>query len=402
MAIEIDIVGQLNQASFRGVEFLVPQETAARGQKVAIHEYPNSDERYAEPLGKLPPVIDLVCIVHGEFFFQNREALEVALETPGNGELVHPIYGSIQVQPGLFTVTSNQRRIGEFIFNAKFYTSKISTPVKSPATAESATFLADDARSELFDALEEEYESPFDSLGLTSIVDTILAIMNGITDAIDDVVGPIQSFVASTKSAINKFRNSVYKIMETATSLKASLEDVYNNFVQLSLDAETLADAWNSLIGYESDEEDQPDNTASRANRSNNTKAVAEQTRLIGLIGLMEATANTDYNTTEDLQSALDLIEVNYNNLMITDPGDLALNPATRAAIIKLRYTVKTVLDNQIGKIWRVADIDPGRTSISLVTYRYYGALDNVDSMIGLNPDINIANFNEQIKALTE
>ena len=88
-----DRIEKLNQASFRGIPFLVPNETAIRGQKVAIHEYPNLNKRFAEPLGKKPPIIELVCIIHTKDFFQRRADLELALETPGLGELIHPFYG---------------------------------------------------------------------------------------------------------------------------------------------------------------------------------------------------------------------------------------------------------------------------------------------------------------------
>lgn len=402
MARSISIVEKLNPASFRGVPFLVPDETVTRGQKVAVHEYPNSDKRFAEPLGKIPSDIDLTGIVHGEFYFEERKDLERALEVAGQGELIHPIYGSIQAQPGKFTVTSNQRKVGEFIFTMKFYVSEDISPNPLPATKQTVDYAAGLAFGSMLDAVEALYEDPSDSNSLLGAVDTVLGALDAVNDAIDSVVDPIEAAFAATNTAIAQFRNGVYNIMQTGAGLKNSLLNVYNNFVQLSLDAATLTAAWDNLINFDQPETPAP-TTVQRTNRANNQNVAGSQANIGGLIGGLQAAANTDFNTTDDLQERSAFLDDTFNSLFEQESDSpLVTDPNLRASMANLRVVAKESLDNQKSKIWKQIEINPGKTSMSLTSYRYYGNLDQIANLIELNPDKSASNFNEVITAVVK
>jgi len=414
MSKEFSSISRLNEASFRGIPFIVPDESVSRGQKLAIHEYPNSNKRFAEPLGKIPPIIDLTGIVDGlsatnddaeqfkdrQSYVEARWDLERALEEYGPGELIHPIYGTIQVQVGEFTVKSNQRKVGEFIFKMQFFSSEEVVPNPLPATENTATFLADSARSDLLDAVEDAYEDPIDSNALEGAVDYVLDSLDTVNDAIDSVVEPVESALAATNTAIAQFRNGVYNIMQTAAGLKANLLNTYNSFLQLSLDPGTLAAAWDNLIDFEG-EEKADTNTVSRANRVNNQIVIEEQTQITGLIGGFEAAANTDFSTVEELQERIEDLDEKFTEFFETnEDAILAITPAVRSSVLTLRAKTKEALDDQSSKIWRTSDILTRKTSMSLMAYKYYGNIDNIDTLIDLNPEINVANVEGTVKVV--
>lgn len=84
---------QLQPASFRGVPFHVKGADSEVGRRTVLHEYPQRDQPYTEDLGRKARSFRVEAIVVGPDYFKARDALIEALETPGPGVLVHPLYG---------------------------------------------------------------------------------------------------------------------------------------------------------------------------------------------------------------------------------------------------------------------------------------------------------------------
>lgn len=88
----------LQQASFRGVQFDVVRVSDLTQRAAAIAEYPYAAGGSVEDLGDGARRIRLSAVLwsQGEHnYLDQLKALEAALATPGPGELVHPIYGLI-------------------------------------------------------------------------------------------------------------------------------------------------------------------------------------------------------------------------------------------------------------------------------------------------------------------
>ncbi len=84
--------------SFRGVPFIVEANSLKRGRQVALHIYPFRDDPWPEDLGRSPRVTSFRGFLLGDDADQQMLALTAAVETPGSGQLVHPVLGSISVQ----------------------------------------------------------------------------------------------------------------------------------------------------------------------------------------------------------------------------------------------------------------------------------------------------------------
>lgn len=397
-------ITQFNQASFRGFTFLVEAESTSRGKKLAIHEYPNLDDRFAENLGKFPPVLNLTCIIHGDNLIQRRLEFERVLELPGVGELIHPTYGSVQVDVGEYTVNASQREFGKFVFNIPFYRTKDKIePTPRPATPETASNTADAARGSLADALEDGYTPPETGFDLDVAVEAMSDALDSAQNAIDAIVNPIQEGIAAAQSSINNFRNKINRIMQTATEFKSNITNLYNSILQAA-DFSDLSLAWENLLDFGIPVEIGPIDTVKRLNNETNRSIITEHTRLIGLLGLIQSNASTAFLTDQTLIDAQNLTDSRFEDyFQNNDFGILSLadDPDLRASALRLRFESKIVLDTQLPNLFRLVDVDPGRTSISLMLYRYYGNFDNQDTLISLNPDVNVANFNKTIKAVT-
>lgn len=88
---------QLQQASFRGVPFGVSSAGGQAGRRNANHEYPFRDVGWSEDLGRARRRFQITGFVNGDDVIAQRERMLDAVEAPGDGELVHPTMGRIQV-----------------------------------------------------------------------------------------------------------------------------------------------------------------------------------------------------------------------------------------------------------------------------------------------------------------
>lgn len=87
----------LLDASFRGVPFQV-ESVSDKGEKsLAIHEYPYRAGGEVEDLGRKPRIIPLKAVFWGVNYLSGLRALINAFEKEGKGELVHPVFGSVEV-----------------------------------------------------------------------------------------------------------------------------------------------------------------------------------------------------------------------------------------------------------------------------------------------------------------
>ncbi|NHB90747.1 DNA circularization protein [Photorhabdus cinerea] len=85
----------LQDAAFRGVKFdvLNTQDSIARDHE--DHEYPFMDGATVMDLGRKARNFRLSAFLWGDRYKRQLDALIKVLDTPGTGELIHPIYGSI-------------------------------------------------------------------------------------------------------------------------------------------------------------------------------------------------------------------------------------------------------------------------------------------------------------------
>lgn len=88
---------QLQPASFRNVPFAVRSGGGQAGRRNAVHEYPFRDVPWVEDLGRQSRKIQIVGFVVGDDVIAQRERMIAAVEAPGDGELVHPTLGRVQV-----------------------------------------------------------------------------------------------------------------------------------------------------------------------------------------------------------------------------------------------------------------------------------------------------------------
>lgn len=97
-------------ASFRGIQFDVVEESLQAQRALAQHGTPYKDGDSVEDLGRGARVFSMRAVLFGTNYEFDLVMLLDALDTIGPGELVHPIYGSVTVVSQNYAVHHNAER----------------------------------------------------------------------------------------------------------------------------------------------------------------------------------------------------------------------------------------------------------------------------------------------------
>lgn len=401
---------KLHAVTFRGVTFYVTSESVTRGKKTAIHEYPNSDFRYVEELGKQPPTFSLTALVHGEDFLNKRFRLEQALEESGIGLLNHPIYGKLWVAVLDFTVDTSQTNIGVVNFSINFSQSKRNiTPSPTTRTPTAVSSKAVDVRDKIHAAVENKFKEISSAFNYDQISERLGEVLDNVRDNVNLITELSSKGAAEFNRVYNSITNSTAAVLSSAYYLSQNMSLFYDTALDSAVFVSQLAPAWDRIMDI-----DIPlissTTTPSQKEKEQDKSILSEQMRLIALANAYDSKVNYEYTTEEQLleaRSTLDyyyrlFLNESYEEIESSDIETIAGDPDVRAEFAELRVIARQVFDEKRKTLFRVINITPGITSMSITSFRYYGNLDYIEDIIDLNPEVNVANFNTTIKALSQ
>lgn len=393
---------QYQPGSFRNISFLVPSETKTGGPKVVRHEYPNSDVRFTEDLGLTPPIFDMICIIHGDTSINKRLQFENALNQGGIGTLVHPVYGTLEVKVGgTYTVSSNQNKMGEHRFTVPFDTTEENVTATPSAVDESEISANTNATTTaLDDTLEEVYENPSFGDSLNAMADNITELAQDVNNLIKTVVSPIQENVAAFNRVVSSIETGAHSIIASGETFKSTIEDLYDGFMDIVNFPNELLEAWQNLVDFNIGDNTPKTNTSKRAEIANNTNATKSQTRLNALARTFEAAAYSSYTTASDIDTIRQYLDEKYKELVLVQTD--SISPDARSNFATLRNNVTTILNQKEQNVWKTTEVNLNKSSMLLMSFKYYGDLDNVDLLQQLNPELNSAYITDQMDILTK
>lgn len=204
------------KGSFRGVPFLIMDDVSQRGgQRVARREFPQRNDGGADSLGTKMRERTFKCVVLGEDYMAQRDALIAALDTPGQGELVHPYWGSVQVVIESWDSRESLNAQGRCDFNISCLPPLSTTAPKANADTEqqlvdAAASTTANAEGEFADAwsMEDLSLSDIDTVieGVTDTIEAMEESINSMLSWVDDVqhsLGLLDEMKANVASLIN-------------------------------------------------------------------------------------------------------------------------------------------------------------------------------------------------------
>lgn len=199
------------QGTFRGVAFYVRNEQGQNGgRRIVKREFPLRENGGADDIGKRLREYTFNAILLGEDYFQQRDALIKALDAPGPGELVHPNFGTLQIQIGTWDCKEDTSNGGRAEFSITFYPPlDTSAPV---STADAAAAMQTDSEATRA-ALGDDFADGWDISNLS--LHDIQALMDNATAQINQITASIQQYFGVL--------DDLSDIMASATAFQASL-----------------------------------------------------------------------------------------------------------------------------------------------------------------------------------
>lgn len=107
-------------ASFRGIEFFVPDTSSEVGRRVAEHYFAGIDQSAYDDEGLYAERISIDGLYVGADYISHGKALKDAFEQAGEGTLIHPWWGAINVlllEPATIKWSSKELRVVRFSAN---------------------------------------------------------------------------------------------------------------------------------------------------------------------------------------------------------------------------------------------------------------------------------------------
>lgn len=244
----------LQDASFRGVQFECTAASTSYVKALSVKQAPYSDDAAVEDMGNDPDDISLTAVFTGEDYKTYLDALITALKVTGSGELIHPIYGVMQVFVVSFSDNFDAENVDFCTLNIKFLRNKqekkqLFIPVKTQ-TAISTTSIIDASASKLGAFLEKLKLQDSNKLFAT-----VTTIRNGIDQARSYLVLAKQSIedVMSPATYITGLVDDVTKLVTFDTNITAisKWRDITNRVQRFekvfqNTDSTEITQAWRS------------------------------------------------------------------------------------------------------------------------------------------------------------
>lgn len=436
------ITKRLQAASWRGFSFLCPDEqNPKQGRKIAIHNYPNTNKRFAQDLGEYPEDFNVTAIITGDNYLNRTRNFKALLNQKGLGRLVLPHQGALDVVALPYDVDYSQKSAGVVTFKLKFTISNTSeVPAQAPSSVEDVFQAADDVRfrGQVIWATEQEVPSSKTNF-LTaandmrrSVVDTVQDFTHGMvqqdaqlqkivrdieTDLAILIRDPIlmaEKMVYGTQALANGF-------MSTLSILFSQVKDVFtgdddenevnsanaNDMIAGGQFGKNFTDPGASPS--ESGIVLWPDDTGERQQRNKNRVLTVENVRVNFLTFAFEVAANFKYKTSAEISGVQTALEEEFTNQMLNDDPNSIFNQDQEFKL--LMDTLKTftyeVLEQKSQQVYSVGTfiVRTPQSSMNLAFKLYAEEITDPDDLQGfaedlveLNPDQNPTQMLGEIK----
>ncbi|WP_095050432.1 DNA circularization protein [Pseudomonas sp. Irchel s3h9] len=211
---------RLLPASFRGVGFWIDQAKTPVGRKGQLHEYPQRDLPYFEDLGQQAKTYEITAFIIGADCLEQRDKLLKALEA-GNGELVHPWLGRLQVKVGECDMTHTRQDGGLVTFSLKFYPDR---PLPFPTATVSTQKVLLAKADTLLGSAVSRFEEVIVRIQAARI--GINNLRNSLTGVFDVIKEQLKPLIAQYKEITELVRAVKELPKEVAAEFKGLLGDI--------------------------------------------------------------------------------------------------------------------------------------------------------------------------------
>lgn len=383
-------------ASFRGIPFLInSRQSTTANNKLAQYSPPFSNITYAESLGKRGDQINITAVLSGDYLL-GKAALKLALDNGEIGILVHPWDGIRTVQCLTYDVVEDFGSIGVVTFNIQFIET---VPAINPQITANVLSAINIALDTIDGAMQTKFANNFfvnsyfpsnfeDATSKNSDVSNQFSIFK-------NQIGQ-NSNTSNLNSSLQSFSNNNARNIMSPSLLIDGVSDLFLQADAISDDPLLSGNAFVALFQFSNNDRKipiVPVLSSQAKQRILNRNLVNYTFNAYALIyAYLNFTQATFSNTTQ-LQNTSNILENQYlkiinGEVVIDDKVNVIdiLGADVIGQIEELRNLARIQFDNDSNVTSNIVNIEVNnRTSVSLISYLYYGSTNQDQSIIDLN-----------------
>lgn len=396
---KMSLKDELQAAGFKGFRFLTRSIRTSGGQKTAIHEFPGSNTRNVEDLGKLADSFTVSAIIHGENYIADVARLKQILSEGGSGDFVHPTQGTFKVKVTTFSLVESDATLGEARFEINFSASTDQIqPIARKSNVAKISRGSEAVKSALTYRITAEYNiSPKNGNNFTDAV-------NQVNEIAGSFIKNARQFAPSTPG-LSEFVRSVQDFSSNANSLVKLPNSLANNLFGL-FDAFDLIQVTNgtsftqltSFFDFGDNDVRNKNNTESLIERTKNRDLLREAVQVGALSDAYREVSLIEFQTVDEIDAASasldDQFQKTKNNL----------DEPTKSQLVTLRNDEKKLFDDQRLTASQIIELDLPPLPAIVQAQALYGsdAQERVDQLIEINSTTNTSFIGgENTKVLT-
>ncbi|MCL1618331.1 DNA circularization protein [Ralstonia pseudosolanacearum] len=208
-------------ASFRGVAFEVIETEDVLQRAVVEHEYAYVDGADTEDLGEKARPLSIQAIFWGDDYeFRLRDFIKV-LQEPGDGELVHPVFGTRQVQ----LISSRIRHTAEMPDAATLVLEFKESRVGQPFFNATITAAKTDA---VTDSADNSWLSAINNFNLR--LPTLRSVLPGVADALA-LANAFSSKLMQVRNIVSGYISSGLSVLDYPTAWMGDVRGLFQAIV---------------------------------------------------------------------------------------------------------------------------------------------------------------------------
>jgi len=298
--------------SFNDVPFLMRSERNTEGPRIAIHEFVNSDSRFVERIGTIPPRFEIQALVHGSNVITLRDSLRNALKNKNQNRLSHPYYGVIDVSVAPYIISTRDTEKGQVLFEMTFLVSDESSFLTElSGSVNNLQSKSRISRTNIGSKYTSLFQPIISSASQDSIELKILGFVTGFTDVLTNSTGSDQIRTNITRDLKN---------METNVGFFATNPDEFSDIMITNYDnlsaLTTSIDSLNSLTIFGDGDTFISPTTRDRRSRVVNLTLIDDVVQSFSAVGLYEQATARTFETTSELSETSDKINTSFDRVI--------------------------------------------------------------------------------------
>ncbi len=388
-----ELIKKLQPGSFRGVPFLIKETMSVEfGRKIVLNEIPDSDRRTIQDLGLFNRIFTLSVLINeavGRDYFEARDALVNAMETPGEGILVHPSFGSVTVHPSSASFNEDLRNFGNGQFELNFSVSqKQISPVDTGDAASRLDVSGDITNNNLQTSLTSLFEvSPQFGGNTLDSIEQLSGFVEVGREAVKQI-GLSVDQLSAANSALNAF--DITKVGLVADSLKLAEETraLFDELLNLGLEAQANIALMRAFFGFGDDDLSLTANNRELVERNRNRAVFSQTVQAHALAQSYRAVGLIDFSNSVALNDTRIALDSQFEKIVL----DSVLTGDATNALEDTRVTTSLFFSQQSIATFNLVDFNTPSLPITILTYNLYNSTDNDEQLIALN-DIKDVGF---------